>query len=263
MLKSAEEMEEEEREAQSAKLQELIRRGTPQDLQEANHLMKIMAGYDQSSKTDYRAKAAQEIGKLRKKAALLEEMLGKVQPGETIGQQDTFQVSFSTNTTSSRGNHDSCNTAMELLVSDRVQELASALITAQPKIQRMVEEESDDADAVVKLLELNDAINTIIEKYMLVKKGDINGARALPNVSPYPAASSAAKPSQEDSLIDLLGDEPMNGSGAAASSSTPGPSNSALLQDDLLGLSIDDPSATISQGGGIALGFGANTSKLP
>ncbi|CCX33237.1 Similar to Probable ADP-ribosylation factor-binding protein C25H2.16c; acc. no. P87157 [Pyronema omphalodes CBS 100304] len=233
ILKSAEEMEEEEREAQSAKLQELIRRGTPQDLQEANHLMKIMAGYDQSSKTDYRAKAAQEIGKLRKKAALLEEMLGKVQPGETIGQQDTFQ------------------------------ELASALITAQPKIQKMVEEESDDADAVVKLLELNDAINTIIEKYMLVKKGDINGARALPNVSPYPAASSAAKPAQEDSLIDLLGDEPMNGSGAAASSSTPGPSNSALLQDDLLGLSIDDPSATISQGGGIALGFGANTSKTP
>jgi len=86
-------MEEEEREAQSAKLQELIRRGTPADLQEANHLMKIMAGYDQSTKTDYRAKAAEEIGKLRKKAALLEEMLGKVQPGETIGQQDTFEVS--------------------------------------------------------------------------------------------------------------------------------------------------------------------------
>lgn len=86
-------MEEEEREAQSAKLQELIRRGTPADLQEANRLMKIMAGYDQSSKTDYRAKAAEEIGKLRKKAALLEEMLGKVQPGEAIGRQDAFEVS--------------------------------------------------------------------------------------------------------------------------------------------------------------------------
>jgi ADP-ribosylation factor-binding protein GGA len=86
-------MEEEEREAQSAKLQELIRRGTPADLQEANKLMKIMAGYDQASRTDYRAKAASEIGKLRKKAALLDEMLAKVQPGETIGQQDTFEVS--------------------------------------------------------------------------------------------------------------------------------------------------------------------------
>jgi hypothetical protein len=86
-------MEEEEREAQSAKLQELIRRGTPADLQEANHLMKIMAGYDQTSKTDYRAKAAEDIGKLGQKAKLLEEMLGRVKPGETIGQQDTFEVS--------------------------------------------------------------------------------------------------------------------------------------------------------------------------
>lgn len=91
-FKSAEEMEEEEREAQSAKLQELIRRGTPQDLQQANHLMKIMAGYDQSSKTDYRAKAAEEIGKLKSKAALLEEMLGKVKQGESIGRHDTFEV---------------------------------------------------------------------------------------------------------------------------------------------------------------------------
>ncbi|KAF8541959.1 VHS domain-containing protein [Trichophaea hybrida] len=226
-LKSAEEMEEEEREAQSAKLQELIRRGTPADLQEANHLMKIMAGYDQSSKTDYRAKAAEEIGKLRKKATLLEEMLAKVRPGETIGQQDTFE------------------------------ELASALITAQPKIQKMVEEESDDADAVVKLLELNDAINTIIEKYTLTRKGDINGARALPTVAPYTPSSNATKSAAvEDSLIDLGGDieGPVNGS-----SSSPGPSNASLLQDDLLGLSIDDPSASIGQGGGIALGFGANT----
>jgi hypothetical protein len=88
-------MEEEERAAQSAKLQELIRRGTPADLQEANQLMKIMAGYDQASRTDYRAKAAEEIGKLRQKAKLLEEMLGKVHKGETIGQQDSFEVRLS------------------------------------------------------------------------------------------------------------------------------------------------------------------------
>lgn len=100
-------MEEEERAAQSAKLQELIRRGTPADLQEANHLMKIMAGYDQTSRTDYRAKAAEEIGKLREKARLLEEMLGKVHKGETIGQQDTFEVcsSFDTNTSFCGGAH--------------------------------------------------------------------------------------------------------------------------------------------------------------
>lgn len=92
MLKSAEEMEAEERAAQQAKLQELIRRGTPQDLAEANHLMKVLVGYDQESKTDYRAKAAEEVGKLRHKARLLEEMLVGIEKGDKVGEQDIFDV---------------------------------------------------------------------------------------------------------------------------------------------------------------------------
>jgi ADP-ribosylation factor-binding protein GGA len=119
----------------------------------------------------------------------------------------------------------------------------------------MVEEESDDTEAVLKLLELNDIINTIIEKYTLVKKGNINAAKALPTVAPDPGTSNA--PVVEDSLIDLGGDVgPTNGPPP-----TPGPSNANSLQDDLLGLSIDDPNASIGQGGGIALGFGANTGR--
>src|SRR5688500_6464108 len=126
----------------------------------------------------------------------------------------------------------------------------------------MVEEESDDAEAVVKLLELNDIINTILEKYILVKKGDLNAARALPTVANAPqgppAASSSASAAQEDSLIDLGGDL---GGSANGSAQAAGPSNTASsLQDDLLGLSIDDPNASIGQGGGISLGFGENTS---
>ena len=74
-------MEEEERAAQSAKLQELIRRGTPHDLQEANRLMKVMAGYDNRHKTDYRAKAAEEVSKIQQKARILEEMLQEHKPG--------------------------------------------------------------------------------------------------------------------------------------------------------------------------------------
>ena len=93
---------------------------------------------------------------------------------------------------------------------------------------------------MVKLLELNDIINTIIQKYRLVRKGDLNGAKALPTVANTPGAvyHTAKDAPVEDSLIDLGGDEPANGS-----SSTPGPSNLSLLQDDLLGLSIDDPFA--------------------
>lgn len=86
-------MEEEERAAQSAKLQELIRRGGPQDLQEANKLMKVMAGYDTRNKTDYRAKAAEEVGKIQQKAKILEEMLQGYKQGDKIKEGDVFEAS--------------------------------------------------------------------------------------------------------------------------------------------------------------------------
>lgn len=85
-------MAEEEREAQSAKLQELIRRGGPADLQEANKLMKVMAGYDTRNKTDWRAKAAEEVGKIQQKARILEEMLQGYKPGDQIKEGDVFEV---------------------------------------------------------------------------------------------------------------------------------------------------------------------------
>ena len=91
-LRSAEEMEEEEREAQSAKLQELIRRGGPQDLQEANKLMKVMAGFDTRNKTDWRAKAAEEVSRIQQKARILEEMLQGYKPGDQIKEGDVFEV---------------------------------------------------------------------------------------------------------------------------------------------------------------------------
>lgn len=89
-------MEAEERAAQSAKLQELIRRGAPQDLQEANRLMKIMAGYDTRHKTDYRAKAAEEVSKVQQKAKILEEMLQNQKEGVKIDEGDVFEVCQST-----------------------------------------------------------------------------------------------------------------------------------------------------------------------
>lgn len=85
-------MEEEEKEAQSAKLQELIRRGTPADLQEANRLMKVMAGFDNRHKTDYRAKAAEEVAKVQQKAKILEEMLQNQQAGGGPPEGDVFEV---------------------------------------------------------------------------------------------------------------------------------------------------------------------------
>ncbi|KAI1371633.1 VHS-domain-containing protein [Hypoxylon crocopeplum] len=228
-LKSAEEMEEEEREAQSAKLQELIRRGTPEDLQEANRLMKIMAGYDTRSKTDYRAKAAEDVGKIQAKARLLEERLAAFQPGDSMKDGDVFE------------------------------ELASALQSAQPKIQKMCEEESDDHEAVAKLFEINDSIHRTVERWKLLKKGDIEGANKIAQGAPIPAPSTTAGKSKsavnELSLIDFDADAAANGTSNNAGASS---SQAGGLENDLLGLSLGDGGSSFGQGGGISLGFGTN-----
>ncbi|KAH6891023.1 hypothetical protein B0T10DRAFT_511447 [Thelonectria olida] len=233
-LKSAEEMEEEEREAQSAKLQELIRRGAPEDLQEANRLMKVMAGYDTRSKTDYRAKAAEEVAKIQAKARLLEERLEAFKEGDTMQDGDVFS------------------------------ELAAALSSAQPKIQKMCEEESDDHEAVAKLLDINDSIHRTVERYKLMKKGDLETAAKIAAGAPPPSTSTAAATSttsaaNELSLIDFDA-EPSgaNGSSSVPTSSSPAPPGATGIENDLLGLDLGGQSSTFGQGGSITLGFGAN-----
>src|ERR1700761_8429532 len=227
-LKSAEEMEEEERQAQHAKLQELIRRGSPEDLQEANRLMKIMAGYDTRQKTDYRAKAAEEVGKIQQKARLLEERLEAFKPGDTMTEGDVYE------------------------------ELASALQSAHPKIQKMCEEESDDHEAVAKLLEINDSIHRTVERYKLMKKGDVEGANQIARGAPISVGGGSSNPgAPTESLIDLDADaEVANGAGSAA------PTQTGSVENDLLGLTIGEPDmSSFGQSGSIALGFGANNSK--
>ncbi|KAF2144665.1 uncharacterized protein K452DRAFT_325174 [Aplosporella prunicola CBS 121167] len=231
-LRSAEEMEEEEKAAQSAKLQELIRRGTPHDLQEANRLMKIMAGFDTRNKTDYRAKAAEEVGKIQQKAKLLEDMLQKHQAGDKIQEGDVFE------------------------------ELANALASAQPKIQKMCEEESDDHEAVAKLFEINDSIHRTLERYKLIKKGDVEGAAKIPKGTLGTSGAGVSRGANNElSLIDFGGPEEESAPAAAAqpesSSSAPAPKGNAL-EDDLLGLNLGGDSF----GGGISLGSPANGSAM-
>ena len=95
-LKSAEELEEEDREAQQAKLQELIRRGTPRDLAAAQELMKVLAGAEPDKKPDYRAQSLNELNKLEQKVILLNEMLDNVdvERGERFAQGDAYDVCY-------------------------------------------------------------------------------------------------------------------------------------------------------------------------
>ncbi|KAI8324175.1 VHS-domain-containing protein, partial [Martensiomyces pterosporus] len=89
-LKSREELEKEDLEAMQAKLQELLRRATPRDLREANKLMKIITGYEQSSKRpDYDREWEKELEAIENKATLLVEMLQSAQPGDRL--DDTIQ----------------------------------------------------------------------------------------------------------------------------------------------------------------------------
>ncbi|PYI04896.1 VHS domain protein [Aspergillus sclerotiicarbonarius CBS 121057] len=225
-LRSAEEMEEEEKEAQSAKLQELIRRGTPADLQEANRLMKVMAGYDNRHKTDYRAKAAEEVARVQQKAKILEEMLQSHQPGDPVAEGDVFE------------------------------ELAGALQSAHPKIQKMCEEESDDPEAVHKLLEINDSIHRTIERYKLVKKGDWEAASRIPKGTLGTTTGVAKNANNQLSLIDFDPEPAASANGNGAPAATGGSS----LENDLLGLSIDEPAPAL---GGISLGPAVTTTATP
>ncbi|KAI9847270.1 MAG: hypothetical protein M1837_002856 [Sclerophora amabilis] len=228
-LKSAEEMEEEERAAQSAKLQELIRRGGPEELQEANKLMKVMAGFDTRHKTDYRAKAAEEVGKIQQKAKILEEMLQGYKQDDMMAEGDVFE------------------------------ELANALQNAQPKIQKMCEEESEDSEAVAKLLDINDSIHRTIERYKLTKKGDLEAASKIPQGTLGSKTGVGKTEDNELSLIDFEGgNEEASANGINDLAASGSQSKTESLEDDLLGLSFQDNN-NYGQGGGIALGFGANS----
>ena len=231
-LKSVEEMEAEEQAAQSAKLQELIRRGTPHDLQEANKLMKVMAGYDTRHKTDYRAKAAEEVGRIQQKAKLLEEMMQGIKPGEKVQEGDVFE------------------------------ELANALASAHPKIQKMCDQESEDHEAVAKLFEINDSIHRTIERYKLIKKGDVEGANAIPKGTLGVSGAGVKQGGGgELSLIDFGGAddtvaaEPTQAQPSTSTAAAPKQTGNAL-EDDLLGLNMGD--GNYGSGGGISLGGGSN-----
>ena len=122
----------------------------------------------------------------------------------------------------------------------------------------MCEEESDDSEAVAKLLEINDSIHRTVERYKLIKKGDVDAASKIPKGTLGTSTGVSKTADNELSLIDFSGDsEPSRSANTSAESDSAQKNES--LEDDLLGLSFQDKN--YGQGGGIALGFGANSSE--
>ena len=128
----------------------------------------------------------------------------------------------------------------------------------------MCEEESDDAEAVAKLLEINDSIHRTIERYKLMKAGNIEAANKIERGTLGTTTGVGKNAANELSLIDFdpepqdsgpsaVSDFGTNGSllddGPASSSA---PARPKTVEDDLLGLSLDDPGAGVL--GAISLG---------
>lgn len=122
----------------------------------------------------------------------------------------------------------------------------------------MCEEESDDSEAVAKLLEINDSIHRTIERYKLVKKGDLDAASKIPKGTLGTLTGVSKTADNELSLIDF-GVDTEPSAAPSASQNASRQSNSEPLEDDLLGISFQD--RDYGQGGGIALAFGANISE--
>ncbi|KAK7457083.1 ARF-binding protein [Stygiomarasmius scandens] len=219
-LKTAEELEEEDREAQSAKLQELIRRGTPRDLAAAQELMKSLAGANPDAKPDYRTQALTELNKLESKVILLNEMLDNVdtERGEKFVSGDAYD------------------------------QVATILSAARPKLQKWIgEAEGGDTESLDTFLQINDQINTVLNRYEAFKKGDYAAAS-----NPIPAELGPGSSAAGTSLIDFE-DPP---------SATNGSTNSGGA-DDLMALfgnssTTSAPAANPGTGQGF-MNFGAGS----
>ncbi len=116
----------------------------------------------------------------------------------------------------------------------------------------MCEEESDDSEAVAKLLEINDSIHRTVERYKLIKKGDIEAASKIPKGTLGTSTGVVKNAANELSLIDFEPEASVKG-GTGSAATDP---QATTVEDDLLGLSIEDKAS--SQAGLISLGFGAN-----
>ncbi|KAJ3043112.1 hypothetical protein HDV00_005726 [Rhizophlyctis rosea] len=198
-LKTEEELEEEDKIAQGAKLQELLRLGTPAALEQANDLMKIMSGYDTERRPDYKKEVESEIDRIEQRVILLNDMLNQKKP-EDRWQRDST-----------------------------VEELYGSAKTAQPRIQKLIGD-GDDDERIARLLELNDLINLVINKYEEFKSGKPitrSDAEAGKTSAPPKELNQPSK-AGPISLIDLddwsAPPTTSPSSGASPASATSGPS---------------------------------------
>ncbi|KAJ3412072.1 hypothetical protein HDV05_001296 [Chytridiales sp. JEL 0842] len=167
-LKSEDELEEEDRVAQGAKLQELLRQGTPAALEQANELMKVMAGYDIEKRPDYKKKVNEELDRIEAKAIQLGELLQSPSKGY-----------------------------------DLMEDLVGVTKSAQARIQKLISD-GDDDERIDRLLQLNDLINTVLEGYETYKRGGPLPALNIQSHTSQARPAVAAAAPQSHGAINLI-----------------------------------------------------------
>ncbi|PWN49391.1 VHS-domain-containing protein [Violaceomyces palustris] len=211
-LKSPEELEEEDRAAQAAKLQELIRRGTPRDLAQAQELMKIMSGAEPENKPDYSSQTQKELDKVQSRAILLNDMLNNAKEGEKFVKGDAYD------------------------------QISSHLRSVQPRIQRWISDAEEDEGVnqqMDRLLLMNDLINQVCERYVAFSKGDFTAKAIIdPSIDPSRGGVDAVPTAKITDLISF-DDEPEQGDKGKGSSSE---------LDDFASLTFDDSTLKNSSG---------------
>lgn len=215
-LQSPEELEEETRLAQSAKLQELIRRGTPRDLQQAQELMKILSGAEPEQNGIQARQVVKEMDKIAARAKLLADMLAQAKPTEKFVAGDAYD------------------------------QVASHLRSVQPRLQRWIEQaQEEESDLLVRFLEINDRIHETLSHYDAVAQGRApvkGGAAELISFEDEPSPSSAAPASSTSKTDDLAALLSLDTSAPAAEPPKPAkPAARGVM--DLLG-DLDEPSGS-------------------
>lgn len=230
-LKSPEELEEEDRAAKSAKLQELIRRGTPRDLAAAQELMKALAGAEPDKAVDYTAQTLKELDKVQAKAILLNDMLNNAAQGEKIG-----------------------------IEGDVYEQVAGACRGARPRIQKWIEDDNGEREGMMdRLLLCNDLINTALERFEACKAGDWTKAQAVVERN---------NPNQKVADLisfDAFDDEPASSSSGGVTlpaDNIPSTSNVGMTTSGLpLDLFAPSPVATPSPAGSSTVGAAGQKQK--
>ncbi|GAA6023385.1 hypothetical protein JCM11491_006454 [Sporobolomyces phaffii] len=222
-LQTPDELEEEDRAAQAAKLQELIRRGTPKDLAAAQELMKVMAGAEPDKKPNYEQQVTKELDRIQQRVLLLNEMLNNAKPKERFVEGDAYD------------------------------QIAQKCRHVQPKIQKWIGESAENnPDAMDRLLLINDLINNVTKRYESFKGGDRSATADIDPALAGGPSSKAKAQAQQVSLIDFDDD---------AAFAAPSPNNAST--PTTANASTSNPMDDLASLGSLSLGPSSNPFPPP